>query len=177
MKRMIEHVALRVTDLKRSVVFYRDVLGLKPVSIREIANGNLTQVVFRVGEDVLVLFHNPNFTKADVHSDYGTRQISDFLAGSQEREWAGGMDHLAFCFDEEEYHAVLRRLEEHGGEIHRGEERNLGAYGVGYASYFYDPDNIEIEIKRYDNPPEEPGPEWYESKVDLETFGQETSKA
>lgn len=177
MKRMIEHVALRVTDLERSVVFYRDVMGFKPVSIRQIANGNLTQVVFRVGEDVLVLFYNPNFAKADVHSDYDTRQISDFLAGSKDRKWSGGMDHLAFSFEGEEYHAVLSRLEEHGYEIHRGEERNLGAFGVGYASYFYDPDNIEVEIKRYDDPPEEPGPEWYDSRVDLATFGKEASKA
>ena len=30
MKRMIEHVALRVTNLDSSIVFYRDVMGSSP---------------------------------------------------------------------------------------------------------------------------------------------------
>ncbi len=63
MKRMIEHVALRVTDLDRSIDFYRTVMGFKPVSRRMIADGALEQVVFRVGEDVLVLFYSHDAEK------------------------------------------------------------------------------------------------------------------
>ena len=163
MKKMIEHVALRVTDLDRSIAFYRDVMGFKPVGRREIADGHITQVVFRVGEDVLVLFYNPNFQKADVELDFDSRQISAYVSGKAERKWSGGMDHVAFSMDEEEYHAVIERVKKHGYKVHRGEEKNLGAFGVGYATYFYDPDNIEVEIKRYDDPPEQPGDEWYET--------------
>ena len=163
MKTMIEHVALRVTDLDRSISFYRDVMGLKPVGRRQLANGNITPVVFRVGEDVLVLFYSPNFTKADEEIDFDSRQISAYVSGEANRKWRGGMDHLAFSFEEEEYHAVIRRLKEHGYKIHRGEEKNLGAFGVGYATYFYDPDRIEVEIKRYDDPPEQPDDEWFET--------------
>ncbi len=144
MKRMIEHVALRVTNLERSIAFYRDVMGLAPVGRRAIHDGAIEQVVFRVGEDVLVLFHSDAFVPEDV-------------------EVRGGVDHVAFCFDDAGYHAVIERLRAAGREPHRGEEKNLGAFGVGYATYFHDPDNIEIEIKRYDDPPEQPGPEWYES--------------
>ncbi len=144
MKRMIEHVALRVTDLDRSIAFYRDVMGLAPVGRRAIHDGEIEQVVFRVGEDVLVLFRSDVFV-------------------SQDPDVKGGMDHLAFCLDDAEYHAVIKRLRASGRTPHRGEEKNLGAFGVGYATYFYDPDNVEIEIKRYDDPPEQPGPEWYES--------------
>ncbi|MEE9274573.1 MAG: VOC family protein [bacterium] len=163
MKTMIEHVAIRVTDLDRSIAFYRDVMGFKPVSHRVVANGMITQVVFRVGETVLVLFYNSNFERADEDVDYDTRQISAHLDGKGERKWRGGIDHLAFCLSEEDYQAVVRRVEEHGYKIHRGEVKNLGAFGLGYATYFYDPDNIEVEIKRYDDPPEQPGPEWYEA--------------
>ena len=144
MKRMIEHVALRVTNLEKSIVFYRDVMGFKPVGRRRIRGGEIDQVVFRVGEDVLVLFHAKDFVSDDV-------------------EGKSGMDHLAFCMDDAEYNDVIRRLRASGRAPHRGEERNLGAFGVGYATYFYDPDNVEIEIKRYEDPPETPGPEWYES--------------
>ena len=60
MKKMIEHVALRVTDLNRSINFYRDVMGFSPVGRRKISNGEIEQIVFRVGEDVLVLFFSEN---------------------------------------------------------------------------------------------------------------------
>jgi len=172
MKTMIEHVALRVTDVDRSIAFYRDVMGLKPVGRRKIAGGEIDQVVFRVGEGVLVLFHSPNFEKADEVLDFDSRQISAHLSGRGGRKWRGGMDHIAFCMSEEDYRAVLRRLKEHGYKVHRGEEKNLGAFGVGYATYFYDPDNIEVEIKRYDDPPEQPGPEWYASGKALEARGR-----
>ena len=45
MKRMIEHVALRVTNLDSSIVFYRDVMGFKPVGRRLIHGGEIDQVV------------------------------------------------------------------------------------------------------------------------------------
>ena len=144
MKRMIEHVALRATNLERSIAFYRDVMGFRPAGRRAIRDGEIEQVVFRVGEDVLVLFHSEAFVPEDV-------------------EAKGGVDHVAFCFDDAEYRNIIKRLRASGREPHRGEEKNLGAFGVGYATYFYDPDNIEIEIKRYDDPPEQPGPEWHES--------------
>ena len=144
MKRMIEHVALRVTNLDSSIAFYRDVMGFKPVGRRLIHGGEIDQVVFRVGDDILVLFHSDSFVSDDV-------------------DVKSGMDHIAFCLDDAEYHNVINRLRASGREPHRGEEKNLGAFGVGYATYFYDPDNVELEIKRYDDPPEQPGPEWYES--------------
>ncbi len=162
MKTMLEHVALRATDLERSVDFYRDVMGFKPVGRRKVAEGAITQVVFRVGEGVLVLFYNPNFERADKDLEFDTRQISAHLKGRGERKWRGGMDHFSISLPDEEYEAVLRRLKEHGYTPHRGPVKNLGAFGLGYATYFYDPDNIEVEIKRYDDPPEQPAPELLE---------------
>lgn len=161
MKRMIEHVALRVTDLERSIEFYRSVMGLKPVSRRMIGDGAIEQVVFRVGEDVLVLFHSKEAGAAASNTE--SVVVSENLQKKASQKWTGGMDHLAFCLDEDEYNAVLERLVDHGYKVHRGPERNLGAFGVGHATYFYDPDHIEVEIKRYDDPPEIPGDEWYET--------------
>ncbi|MBI3024209.1 MAG: VOC family protein [Candidatus Tectomicrobia bacterium] len=171
MKKMIEHVALRVTDIDRSITFYRDIMGFKPVGRRLIAGGEIDQIAFRVGEDILVLFYNPNFEKAD-QGDFDSRQISDYVAGKGNRKWRGGMDHIAFSMPEEEYYAVIERVKKHGVHIHRGEEKNLGAFGVGYATYFYDPDNIEVGIKRYDDPPEQPGPEYYETAKALQAGAQ-----
>ncbi len=162
MKTMIEHIAIRVTDLDRSIAFYRDVMGLKPVGRRMLGDGAIEQVVFRVGEDILVLFysHKAEVVKRDGNEPLG---VSETMQKKGEQKWRGGMDHIAFSLTEEDYHNVVRRVKEHGYKIHRGEEKNLGAFGVGYATYFYDPDHIEVEIKRYDDPPEQPGAEWYES--------------
>ncbi len=143
MKKMIEHVALRITDLNRSIAFYRDVMGFSPVGRRKIADGNIEQIVFRVGEDVLVLFFSDSFRSEKIPSQTG-------------------VDHVAFSLEKNEYYQVIERLKKNGVKIHRGEVKNLGAFGIGYATYFYDPDNIEIEIKRYDDPPEEPSLEWYD---------------
>ena len=143
MKKMIEHVALRVSDLKKSILFYRDVMGFSPVGRRKIEDGKIEQIVFRVGEDVLVLFFSDSFISEKIPSQ-------------------SGVDHVAFSLEENEYFQVIERLKKNGVTIHRGEVKNLGAFGVGYATYFYDPDNIEIEIKRYDDPPEEPSLEWYD---------------
>ncbi len=68
------------------------------------------------------------------------------------------MDHFSISLPDEEYDAVLRCLKDRGYTPHRGLVKNLGAFGLGYATYFYDPDNIEVEIKRYDDPPEQPAP-------------------
>ena len=161
MKTMIEHVALRVTDLKRSIDFYRKVMGFEPVSRRMIGDGAIEQVVFRVGEDVLVLFYSHKGNIETSSEEYSV--VSENLQKKAAQKWTGGMDHIAFSFDENEYNAIIQRVEENGYKVHRGPERNLGAFGVGYASYFYDPDHIEIEIKRYEDPPEQPGDEWYET--------------
>jgi catechol 2,3-dioxygenase-like lactoylglutathione lyase family enzyme len=162
MKIMLEHVALRVTDLERSVAFYRDGLGFKPVGQRKVAEDAITQAVFRVGEGVLVLFYNPNSERAEKDLEFETRQISAHLGGRGERKWRGGMDHFSISLPDEEYNAAVRRLKEQGYTPHRGPVKNLGAFGLGYATYFYDPDNIEVEIKRYDDPPEQPAPELIE---------------
>ena len=148
MKTTFDHVVLRVSDLDRSIIFYCDVMGFEPVGKRRQPEPRrVEQVVFRVGESqVLVLFHRADFEKDDP---------ADMR----------GMDHLAFRVGDGEYEAILGRLAANGFTPHRGEERNLGALGIGYATYFYDPDGIELEIKRYDDPPEQPGPEWYAQEL------------
>lgn len=120
-----DHVSLRVTDLDRSVAFYRDTIGLAVVSVREEA-----QAVFRVGEALLVLFCRPEY-----------RPVSP--------EVKSGTDHIAFCLDAESYDALLERLMREG-RVLRGPTLNKGARGEGLATYFRDPDGNELEIKKYE---------------------------
>ena len=52
-----DHVSLRVTDLERSITFYRDVMGLELIDRR----ADDSQAVFRIGEALLVLFCRPEY--------------------------------------------------------------------------------------------------------------------
>jgi len=121
-----DHVSLRVTDLDRSVAFYRDEFGLELVSRRD----NGSQAVFRIGESLLVLFCS---------SEY--EAVSD--------DARSGADHVAFCLDPQSYDALFQRLKQNG-RITREPTRNSGAHGQGLAIYFADPDGNPLEIKKYE---------------------------
>ena len=125
-----DHVALRVTDLDRSIQFYREIFDLEPRGRRTLGDNKTEQVVYRVGEEVFVLFRRDEFRPVDLKTPMG-------------------MDHLAFTLDGKSYGEVLTRLKERG-MILRGPEQNSGSRGQGLATYFRDPDGIEIEIKTYD---------------------------
>ena len=125
-----DHVGLCVTDLERSITFYRDILGLEPVGRRFLPDNKTEQVAYHVGDLIFVLFHRPEFTSVNPKA-------------------FSGMDHLAFTMDGKTYEAVLAKLQ--GRDlILRGPYQNMGAYGRGLATYFYDPDRNQIEINTYD---------------------------
>ncbi len=128
-----DHVGLCVTDLDRSIEFYRDLFGFEAMSRRVLADQKTEQVAYHVGELVFVLFHRPEFRSVDP-------------------KVFAGLDHLAFTMDGETFGKVLAKLQARD-MILRGPYTNLGSYGTGVAVYFYDPDKNQLEIKTYD-------PEW-----------------
>lgn len=130
-----DHVALATTDLERSAAFYRDVMGFE-LSSRSRLEDDREQAVFHVGEGVLVLFY---------HAD--GRYVEKV------RRPRSGVHHLAFGMDAARYDAVIRRCRASGVEIRR-QDVNAGAKGEGYATYFYDPDGNEVEIKKYEKDPD-----------------------
>ena len=125
-----DHVGLCSTDLERSIAFYREVMGIEPVGRRVLPDNVTQQVVYHVGELVFILFHRPDFRPMDPKVSMG-------------------LDHLAFTMDGKTYETILGRLQERD-LILRGPYQNLGAYGRGLATYFFDPDRNQIEIKTYD---------------------------
>lgn len=125
-----DHVGLCVTEVDRSIQFYRELLGLEPVGRRFLPDNTTEQVAYHVGDLIFVLFHRPGFRSADPKA-------------------SAGMDHLAFTLDGKTYETVLATLRERN-LILRGPYQNLGAYGRGLATYFFDPDKNQIEIKTYD---------------------------
>ncbi len=123
-----DHIALAVTDIDRSIAFYHGVMGLTGGK-RHFQKDGREQAIFGVGEGILVLFHLPRYEP-------------------KKRSPRSGMHHLAFGLDPKDYDAIVKRCEEQDVRIERA-AINSGAKGKGLATYFYDPDGNEIEIKKY----------------------------
>ncbi len=119
----IGHVALTVSDLERSVAWYRRLLDAEPVLDED--TGPFRHVVWMVGGTLVGLHQFPDPNK-DVTFD----------------ERRTGLDHLAFgCRDRSELEQWEQRLDElgvkHGGIVD-------ASYGSGLS--FRDPDNLPLEF-------------------------------
>ena len=124
-----DHTNWRVRDIKRSLEFYRDVLGLEPFGLDEYERGEHPLVSLRVTPGfILHLRPDPTFETVST----------------------GGYDHLALVVEGTNPDALAERLKEAGVEIERTSENVVGARGMGKALYVRDPDGYLIELKLYD---------------------------
>ncbi len=118
----INHVALTVSDLERSVPWYQQLFGADPVLDED--TGPFRHVVWSVGSTLVGLHQFPDSEPVT----FDERRV--------------GLDHLAFaCADRAELERWAARLEAihvtHGGIVDAG-------YGSGLS--FRDPDNIALEF-------------------------------
>jgi catechol 2,3-dioxygenase-like lactoylglutathione lyase family enzyme len=119
----IDHIALAVRDVERSVAWYREVLGLE--RRHEDVWGNCPAVV-----------------------GAGTTSIALFPVDGAEPKPSPGSDvlamrHLAFRTDRENFELARRDLSERGIPLH------LEHHGISESIYFQDPDGHELEITTY----------------------------
>lgn len=119
----IHHVTLSVSDLDRSVAWYRDVLGFQEV--RRVHQGGLDKAMLTSHGIVLTfVFHGD----AAVPGAFSERRC--------------GLDHLSFAVpDRRTLDAWVERLDE--ARVVRGEVKS-GMTGDLVA--FRDPDNIALEL-------------------------------
>jgi glyoxylase I family protein len=126
--RGIQHVDLAVSDVERSISFYRDVLG--PLGFKEEARypsyrGSEEVVYFHFGEESL-----------------GLRPAD----GGELRYYDVGLEHLAFQVDTRaEVDEAHQRCLERGDRVHHSPEvdRDIDDY---YAFFVFDPDGFRIEV-------------------------------
>ena len=122
----ISELALWVTDLERSLAFYRDRMGFQVVDIDPERNAFL-----RSGDFLLVLF---------VPADPGTDLARDYLARTGGPR--GAFYHAAFRLDPARLDGYATELRERGVEI-----RGPVHFATGRRSYFVeDPDEHYFEL-------------------------------
>ena len=120
----IDHVALAVRDVGRSVEWYQRVLGLR--RMHQEAWGDYPAVV-GVGGTALALF--PITGEATL-----ARPGRDVVS----------MRHLAFRVDAANFFEARRDLADQGIEL------EFQDHGISQSIYFRDPDGYQIEITTYD---------------------------
>ncbi len=120
-----EHVNLSVSDIERSITFYCDLLGLQ---VRWKGQTNNGAPAAHIGDE---LFYIALF-QAD-------------RPGSGPRDYSTvGMNHFGFVVDSLD--EMKSRLTKAGITPHAEQE-----YDPGRRLYFFDPDDIEVELVEYES--------------------------
>jgi catechol-2,3-dioxygenase len=120
----LTHVALTVSDLPRSVSWYRQLFDKDPVLDED--TGPFRHVVWMIGDGTLV----------------GLHQHTKLESSEPASEFRPGLDHLAFgCSERSDLEAWKQRLDDlgipNGGIVD-------ASYGSGLS--FRDPDKIPLEF-------------------------------
>lgn len=120
--RRLDHVALSVTDLDRSVAWYRDVLGLRPLVVDSWG-----------GEPVFVTSADRGFGLALFRAD-----------GEGGDPAPVRLLHVAFGVDRVGFAAAQETLR--GRDI----DFRFADHDISHSIYFRDPDGHQLEITTYD---------------------------
>ena len=118
------HTMVRVTDIEKSLAFYRDALGLEVLSRRDHEAGKYT----------LVFLAAPSDQSAQVELTYNWPD-----ADGKSETYTGGRNfgHLAYAVDD--IYATCQRLADHGVVVNRPPRD-------GRMAFVRSPDNISIEL-------------------------------
>jgi len=125
----IDHIALRVTNLKEALSFYRDTLGMEVRDRKRYEKGETPFVAVVAGGRHIHLVP----TEKDIRVD---GEHVCFLLRSSETE------------TREEIEDLIEYLRQEGYETEEGEpHERYGAYGYDWAVYVRDPDGRRVELK------------------------------
>jgi lactoylglutathione lyase len=125
------HTMVRVTDLDASLRFYRDALGLKELSRKDVPQGRYT----------LVFLSAPADESAQVELTYNW----------DPQPYPGGRNFGHLAYEVGDLYATCQRLIDHGVTINRPPRD-------GWMAFVRSPDNISIELLQKGSPlePAEP---------------------
>jgi catechol 2,3-dioxygenase-like lactoylglutathione lyase family enzyme len=119
----IDHVAITVSDLQRSIAWYRDILGLER---RFQEKWGDVPTMMCVGETCVALF------------------VSDWPDDDPDLNEKRSLHHVAFRTDRENFEAAQDRFRDLGIEFRSAD------HGIAQSIYIADPDGHRIEITTYD---------------------------
>ena len=128
----IDHVAINVQDLQKSLDFYTGVLGLK-VTAREPSKPGI-EYFLDCGPSLI-----------------GLIQAKDLSEKHPFQEEGLGANHFSFRVKAQEFDAMIQRLESQGVKIGFAKKREKS-----WSLYFYDPDGNKLEVTAWPREEEMP---------------------
>jgi len=148
--RGVNHLALVCKDVRRTVEFYRDVLGMPLVKFLDLPNGGF-HFFFDIGKgDKIAFFWFPVAPDAQpgIAAPVALPGKGSFLTAH------GSMNHIAFDIPVEKFDAYRARLEEKGIEVsilnhdHSPSAVSATVTDEVYvrSMYFFDPDGALLEF-------------------------------
>jgi lactoylglutathione lyase len=124
MIRKLEHIGVKVSNMDRSIQFYKDVLGLELVGRSQ------------VNEQLELAFLS--------YPDTDNIQIELISRRSDDLPAAGIVDHMAFTVTDIE--AEVERLKSLGVKMIDEAPRELNISGIVKIAFFYGPDGEKLEF-------------------------------
>lgn len=120
----LDHLALKVTDMDRSLHFYHQVLGLELLRTAGPHDNGGRSAVLQAGGQKIDLFSRPDFVEAD-------------------KEKPVGMDHLCLLMEVPSVEVLMTYLQQADVEIFWGPVARHNTTSV----YVYDPDGVHVELR------------------------------
>jgi catechol 2,3-dioxygenase-like lactoylglutathione lyase family enzyme len=120
----LDHLALKVTDMDKTLHFYHDVLGLSLVRTSGPNAEGGRMAVLQAGGQKIDTFFRPDFVAAD-------------------KDKPVGMDHLCLLMEGAAVEPLMTHLQQAGVEIFWGPVERHGSTSV----YVYDPDGVHVELR------------------------------
>jgi len=124
----LDHVVLRVSNIKDSIFFYNVVLGCPAVR----SEPDLGLYQFQVGASMIDLV--PQDSELGSRNGYGSPKIGR------------NVDHIALTIEKFDYSELKNYFNRFGIRIHEW-GRRFGADGYGPSVYLSDPDGNVVELK------------------------------
>jgi catechol 2,3-dioxygenase-like lactoylglutathione lyase family enzyme len=129
----LDHIVLNVSDIDRSLKFYREVLGLKGERVDD----------FRAGQ---VGFPSVRINEATIIDLFPTERTTDRSATAKVD---GNLNHFCLVVGADDFAGIVDYLQTNQIMIREGPVSRWGARGRATSVYFLDPDGNEIEIRCY----------------------------
>jgi catechol 2,3-dioxygenase-like lactoylglutathione lyase family enzyme len=126
----LDHIVLNVAEVRRSVAFYRDVLGLVIERLDEWQAGTIGFPSVRVSANTII-------------------DLVEIGAEAARERGTPNLNHFCLVVADETLEPIAAHLAGHGVTVYTGPARRWGARGNGVSIYFRDPDDNEIEVRTY----------------------------